>query len=86
LFHTAALLDLQAGDEAVLPSISFLAAAQAICAAGTTPVFCDVDPHSLKARLQDIEVCIAHRTRAVVFLPYGGILAAGRTRRPADSS
>src|ERR1700733_4123861 len=54
LFHAVALLDLQAGDEVVLPSISFLAAAQAICAAGATPVFCDVDPHSLSARLQDI--------------------------------
>ncbi|MFJ3883266.1 DegT/DnrJ/EryC1/StrS family aminotransferase [Streptomyces sp. NPDC090077] len=72
LFLAAEALDLQEGDEVVLPSLSFLAAANAILAHGGRPVFCDVDPRTLNATLEDIEAALTERTKAVVVLHYGG--------------
>ncbi|WP_331719210.1 DegT/DnrJ/EryC1/StrS family aminotransferase [Streptomyces sp. NBC_00158] len=72
LFLAAEALDLQEGDEVVLPSLSFLAAANAILAHGGRPVFCDVDPRTLNVTLEDIEASLTERTKAVVVLHYGG--------------
>ncbi|MDN3258444.1 DegT/DnrJ/EryC1/StrS family aminotransferase [Streptomyces sp. CSDS2] len=72
LFLAMEALDLEAGDEVVLPSLSFLAAPNAILDQGGTPVFCDVDPRTLNPSAQDVEAVLTDRTRAVVVLHYGG--------------
>ena len=72
LFLAVESLDLEEGDEVVLPSLSFLAAANAVTTAGGRPVFCDVDPRTLNPTLEDIERALTERTRAVVVLHYGG--------------
>ncbi|MFB9594017.1 DegT/DnrJ/EryC1/StrS family aminotransferase [Streptomyces racemochromogenes] len=72
LFLATELLDLEEGDEVVLPSLSFLAAANAIVTAGGRPVFCDVDPRTLNPTLEDVERALTDRTKAVVILHYGG--------------
>ena len=72
LFLALEALDLRAGDEVVLPSLSFLAAANAVLATGARPVFCDVDPRTLNPTLDDVERVLTERTRAVVVLHYGG--------------
>ncbi len=72
LFLAVELLDLGPGDEVVLPSISFVAAANAIAASGATAVFCDVDPRTLNPTVQHIAACVTERTRAVLALHYGG--------------
>ncbi|MEU9031021.1 DegT/DnrJ/EryC1/StrS family aminotransferase [Streptomyces sp. NPDC048383] len=72
LFLATEALDLRDGDEVVLPSLSFLAAANAILGTGGRPVFCDVDPRTLNPTLEDIETVLTERTRAVVVLHYGG--------------
>ena len=72
LFLSMELLGIEAGDEVILPSISFVGAANAIAAAGATPVFCDVDPRSLNPRVTDIEAVVSPRTRAILPLHYGG--------------
>ncbi|GLW89884.1 DegT/DnrJ/EryC1/StrS family aminotransferase [Actinokineospora globicatena] len=72
LFLACELLDLAPGDEVVLPSISFVAAANAVVRAGARPVFCDVDPRTLNPTAQDIASVLTGRTRAVVVLHYGG--------------
>ncbi len=71
LFLATELLDLEEGDEVVLPSLSFLAAANAIMTSGG-PVFCDVDPRTLNPTLDDIEQVLTDRTKAVIVLHYGG--------------
>ena len=45
LFSSMHLLDIQPGDEVILPTISFIGAGNAICAHGAKMVLCDVDPH-----------------------------------------
>ena len=55
LFQSMALLRLGPGDEVILPSISFVGAANAIGASGAKAVFCDVDKRTLNPTVQDIE-------------------------------
>jgi dTDP-4-amino-4,6-dideoxygalactose transaminase len=73
LFHAVQLLDLSPGDEVVLPTVSFLAAGQAILAAGATPVLCDVDPRTLNATEETLAPVLGVRTKAVLLLHYGGV-------------
>ncbi|WP_019819649.1 DegT/DnrJ/EryC1/StrS family aminotransferase [Saccharomonospora saliphila] len=72
LFLAMELLELSEGDEVVLPSISFVAAANAVAATGARPVFCDVDPRTLNPDAEHIEAKLTERTKAVVVLHYGG--------------
>ncbi|NEC66320.1 DegT/DnrJ/EryC1/StrS family aminotransferase [Streptomyces sp. SID9727] len=72
LFLALETMDLQAGDEVVLPSLSFVAAANAVLSCGARPVFCDVDPRTLNPTAEDVERVITPRTKAVVVLHYGG--------------
>jgi aminotransferase len=73
LFLAMALLGIGPGDEVILPSISFVGAANAIMASGAQPVFCDVDRASLNCTAAAIESCISGRTKAVLILHYGGV-------------
>lgn len=73
LFQSMPLLGVRPGDEVILPSISFVGAANAIVAAGATPVFCDVDPRTLNATAEWIAEKITPRTKAVLLLHYGGV-------------
>lgn len=82
LFLAAELLDLGPDDDVVLPSISFVGAANAISARGARPVFCDVDPHTLNPTAADVERALTPRTRAVFLLHYGG--APGDVERIAE--
>ncbi|MDX2394202.1 MULTISPECIES: DegT/DnrJ/EryC1/StrS family aminotransferase [unclassified Streptomyces] len=72
LFLALECLDLEEDDEVVLPSLSFLAAANAVLAAGARPVFCDVDPRTLNPDAAHIESALTERTKAVIVLHYGG--------------
>jgi aminotransferase len=72
LFLATESLGLAEGDEIVLPSPSFLAAANAILTVGARPVFCDVDPRTLNPSREDVEAALTERTRAVIVLHYGG--------------
>src|SRR5687768_8465038 len=75
LFQSMDLLGIGAGDEVVLPTISFVGAANAVAACGATPVFCDVDPRTLNATAGTLEPKLTTRTRAVLLLHYGGLPA-----------
>jgi dTDP-4-amino-4,6-dideoxygalactose transaminase len=61
------------GDEVVLPSLNFVAAANAITHTGAAPVFCDIiGPNDLSMDPRDVEAAITPSTRAIVVLHYGG--------------
>ena len=62
-----------AGDEIIVPSLNFVAAANTITHTGATPVFCDiVGPEDLTADPADIEAAISKKTRAILVMHYGG--------------
>ena len=61
------------GDEVVLPSLNFVAAANTVVRVGATPVFCDTgDPPDLNLDPADLGTAIGPATRAVVVLHYAG--------------
>jgi dTDP-4-amino-4,6-dideoxygalactose transaminase len=61
------------GDEVVLPSLNFVAAANAVAHTGADPVFCDIHgPDDLNLDPVDLERAIGPRTKAVVVMHYGG--------------
>ncbi|GAA0896620.1 MULTISPECIES: DegT/DnrJ/EryC1/StrS family aminotransferase [Streptomyces violaceusniger group] len=72
LFLALECLGLEEDDEVVLPSLSFLAAANAVLSVRARPVFCDVDPRTLNPDAAHIEAALTDRTKAVVVLHYGG--------------
>jgi dTDP-4-amino-4,6-dideoxygalactose transaminase len=61
------------GDEVIVPSLNFVAAANTIVHTGAEPVFCDiVGPEDLNLDPGDLEAAVTERTKAVVVLHYGG--------------
>ena len=61
------------GDEVILPSLTFVATANAVRYTGATPVFADIEgEQSLNISVQEIEECITPRTRAILVMHYGG--------------
>jgi aminotransferase len=71
-FLAMELLDVGPGCEVVLPTVSFVGAANAVASSGARPVFCDVDPRTLNPTVEDIEAQLTPATKAVLLLHYGG--------------
>jgi dTDP-4-amino-4,6-dideoxygalactose transaminase len=70
------LAGIEAGDEVIMPSFTFVSSANAVVLRGGVPVFVDVRADTLnldEARLQE---ALSPRTRAVVPTHYGGVGAA----------
>jgi perosamine synthetase len=63
------------GDEVIVPSFTFIAAANAIRYEGATPVFVDINPQSLNLDPARVEGAITARTRAIVVVHTFGITA-----------
>jgi dTDP-4-amino-4,6-dideoxygalactose transaminase len=61
------------GDEVILPSLTFVAAANCVAHTGATAVFCDViGSHDLNMNPDDVERAITPATKAIVAFHYGG--------------
>jgi dTDP-4-amino-4,6-dideoxygalactose transaminase len=54
------------GDEVITTPFTFIATAEAICYAGATPVFVDIDPQTFNIDPALIEAAITPRTRALI--------------------
>jgi aminotransferase len=72
MFTTIKLLGIGVDDEVVMPSVSFVGAANAVASAGAKPVFCDVDPYTLNPTVDHVAAKVNQRTAAVMVLHYGG--------------
>jgi len=60
------------GDEVIVPTIHFVAAANAVLDMGARVVFADVDPHTLNLLPGEITRLRTPKTKAVFLLHYGG--------------
>ena len=69
----ALLLDLEEGDEVVMPSFTFVSTANAFALRGARPVFVDVRSDTLNLDERLLESKITPRTRAVVVVHYAGV-------------
>ena len=61
-----ACLDLQPGDEVILPSFTIISCAQAVTMAGLKPVLVDSDPRTWCMDVNQVEAKITARTRAIM--------------------
>ena len=69
----ALLLDLQPGDEVIVPSFTFVSTANAFVLRGAVPRFCDIDPVTLNLDPNQLRALLTPRTRAVVVVHYAGV-------------
>lgn len=69
----ALLLDIQAGDEVIIPSFTFVSTVNAFVLRGAYPVFADVRPDTLNLDETRLEALITPRTRAIVPVHYAGV-------------
>ncbi len=69
----ALLLDLQPGDEVILPSFTFVSTANAFVLRGARPVFIDIRPDTLNMDETLLDGLITERTRAIVPVHYAGV-------------
>jgi dTDP-4-amino-4,6-dideoxygalactose transaminase len=68
-------LDLEPGDEVIVPACNFKASALAALGQGAKVVFCEVDPRTFCADPDDVERRITPRTRAIVPTHMNGLSA-----------
>lgn len=65
-------LGIGAGDEVVVPSLTFVSTATSVLHVGATPVFADVLPDTFDLDADDVARRITPRTKAVVVVHYAG--------------
>jgi len=69
----AILLDIQPGDEVVVPDFTFVSTVNAFVLRGAKLVFVDVRPDTLNLDESKLEAAITPRTKAVVPVHYAGV-------------
>ena len=70
---SALLLDIQPGDEVIVPSFTFVSTVNAFVLRGAKPVFIDIRPDTLNLDETLLAQKITDRTRAVVPVHYAGV-------------
>lgn len=70
---SALLLDIQPGDEIIMPSYTFVSTANAFVLRGGVPVFVDIREDTLNIDESLIEDAITPRTRAIAAVHYAGV-------------
>ena len=69
----AMLADIQPGDEAIMPSYTFVSTANAFVLRGGIPVFVDIRPDTLNIDETLIDAAVTPRTKAIVPVHYAGV-------------
>lgn len=70
---TAILLDIQPGDEVIMPSYTFVSTANAFVLHGAKIVFVDIRPDTMNIDENLIEAAITEKTKAIVVVHYAGV-------------
>jgi len=69
----AILLDIQEGDEVIMPSYTFVSTANAFVLRGAKIVFVDIRPDTMNIDETKIEQAITDKTKAIVPVHYAGV-------------
>ncbi|MDR2233346.1 MAG: DegT/DnrJ/EryC1/StrS family aminotransferase [Tannerella sp.] len=59
-------LNIQPGDEVIVPAFTYIAAAEMVASLGITPVLVDVDPDTFNINVDLLERAITRRTKAII--------------------
>ena len=66
LFLALKALNIEQGDEVIVPATSFIATSEAVTAAGGRVVFVDVDERNFNIDVSEIEAKVTGKTRAII--------------------
>lgn len=69
----ALLLDIEAGDEVIMPSYTFVSTANAFVIRGARVKFVDIQKDTMNLDVSLIEPAISSRTKAIVVVHYAGV-------------
>jgi dTDP-4-amino-4,6-dideoxygalactose transaminase len=69
----AILIDIQPGDEVIMPSYTFVSTANAFVLRGAKIVFVDIRPDTMNIDETKIEAAITEKTKAIVPVHYAGV-------------
>jgi dTDP-4-amino-4,6-dideoxygalactose transaminase len=69
----ALLLNLQPGDEVILPAFTFPSVVNAFVLRGAKPIFADIRPDTLNLNERQLSSLISSRTKAIVPVHYAGV-------------
>lgn len=69
----ALLLNIQPGDEVIVPAFTFVSTVNAFVLRGAYPVFCDIRPDTLNLDENKLEKLITSRTKVIVPVHYAGV-------------
>jgi dTDP-4-amino-4,6-dideoxygalactose transaminase len=70
---SAILLNIQPGDEVIIPDFTFVSTVNAFVLRGAKPIFLDVRPDTLNLDESKLEEVITPRTKAIVPVHYAGV-------------
>lgn len=68
----ALALDIEPGDEVIMPSFTFVSTANAFVRRGATPVFVDIRPDTLNIDVELLRKAITSKTKGIVPVHYAG--------------
>lgn len=63
---------IEAGDEVIVPAVTFVASATAVILANGVPIFVDIDPDTYQISPEAVEMAITDKTKAIMPVHYGG--------------
>ncbi|MCU7835948.1 MAG: dTDP-4-amino-4,6-dideoxygalactose transaminase [gamma proteobacterium symbiont of Taylorina sp.] len=66
------LINLEPGDEVIMPSYTFVSTANAVVLRGAVPVFCDIRDDTYNLDEAKIPMCISDKTKAIIPVHYAG--------------
>jgi dTDP-4-amino-4,6-dideoxygalactose transaminase len=70
---SAILLDIQPGDEVIIPDFTFVSTVNAFVLRGAKPVFLDIRPDTLNLDESSLEAALTPHTKAIVPVHYAGV-------------
>lgn len=71
--HLACIaIGIKEGDEVIVPAISFVATSNSVLYCNGTPIFCDVEKHTLNIDPDKIEPLITEHTKAIITVDFAG--------------
>ena len=70
---SAILLNIQPGDEVIVPSFTFVSTINAFVLRGAKPVFIDVHPDTCNLNETKLEELISKNTKAIIVVHYAGV-------------
>jgi dTDP-4-amino-4,6-dideoxygalactose transaminase len=82
----ALALDIQPGDEVIVPSFTFVSTVNAFVLRGAKPVFADIRPDTLNLDESQLESLLSPRTRVIVPVHYAGVACEMDTICPLAES